>query len=214
MYGYIYKTVNLINNKVYIGQHKSSTFEPHKYLGSGTLLHKAILKYGEENFKNELIEWCNSKNEMNEREIFWISELRPDYNLTKGGDGGKGGSIKGRKFSEIGRKHMSDARKGSGNNMYGKHFSEEVRRKISEANKGRKLTEEQRKHISDGHKRKLHDKEKIEKIKKSRKGMKIKPHTKEHREHLRLSHLGKRISEETKQKIRETWRKKSENNNL
>ena len=46
MFGYIYKTTNLINNKIYIGQHKSEKFEPNKYIGSGVVLLKAINKYG------------------------------------------------------------------------------------------------------------------------------------------------------------------------
>ena len=103
MYGYIYKTTNLVNKKTYIGQHKAKTFEPKKYLGSGSTISKSILKYGKENFSCELIQWCESKQDANEKEIFWISKLKPEYNLTKGGDGGLGGSPKGRKFSEIGR---------------------------------------------------------------------------------------------------------------
>ena len=33
MYGYVYKTTNLVNHKIYIGQHKSNKFEPDKYIG-------------------------------------------------------------------------------------------------------------------------------------------------------------------------------------
>ena len=40
MYGYIYITTNLINNKIYIGQHKSKNYDK-KYLGSGLLLKRA-----------------------------------------------------------------------------------------------------------------------------------------------------------------------------
>lgn len=35
MYGYIYKTTNLINGKIYIGQHKANKFLGQSYLGSG-----------------------------------------------------------------------------------------------------------------------------------------------------------------------------------
>ena len=49
MYGYIYKTTNKINNKSYIGQHTAKQFEPEKYIGSGSLLLKAVSKYGREN---------------------------------------------------------------------------------------------------------------------------------------------------------------------
>ena len=60
MIGYIYKTTNLINGKIYIGQHKSSSFDTN-YYGSGKLLIKALKKYGKENFKIELIEGCSLK---------------------------------------------------------------------------------------------------------------------------------------------------------
>lgn len=46
MYGYIYKTTNLLNGKIYVGQHKAEKFEPDKYLGSGTIFLEALQKYG------------------------------------------------------------------------------------------------------------------------------------------------------------------------
>ena len=45
MYGYVYITTNLINNKRYIGQHKSDKFDT-KYKGSGTLITQTFKKYG------------------------------------------------------------------------------------------------------------------------------------------------------------------------
>ena len=73
MYGYIYKTTNLINGKIYIGQKKSKTFVK-TYLGSGTIIQRAIKKYGVENFDVVLIEKCFSKEELCEREIFHIAK--------------------------------------------------------------------------------------------------------------------------------------------
>ena len=81
----IYKTTNLFNGKFYIGQ--DSKNNPN-YLGSGTLLNKAIKKYGREHFVKEIIEYCESEEQLNSREIFWISELKPLYNIAKGGSGG------------------------------------------------------------------------------------------------------------------------------
>ena len=74
MYGYIYKTTNLINNKTYIGQHKAKQFEPNKYIGSGLTMLKAIKKYGKNNFKCEFLEECESKEILNQREIYWIKK--------------------------------------------------------------------------------------------------------------------------------------------
>lgn len=90
MYGYIYKTTNLVNNKIYIGQHKASGFEPAKYIGSGVILDNAIKKYGLENFKNELICICYSKEELDSKEIYYINLYNSTdrligYNIQTGG---------------------------------------------------------------------------------------------------------------------------------
>jgi acyl-CoA-binding protein len=86
----IYKTTNLINGRFYIGQ---DTHNDPKYLGSGLLLKQAIEKYGIDSFKKDILEKCSSKEELNEKEIFWIKELKAQergkgYNITKGGSGG------------------------------------------------------------------------------------------------------------------------------
>ena len=56
---YIYLTINLINGKKYIGKHYGELDD--SYLGSGTILQKAINKYGKQNFKKEIL--YISKNE-------------------------------------------------------------------------------------------------------------------------------------------------------
>ena len=104
MFGYIYKTINLINGKIYIGQHIAKEFEAEKYLGSGILLHKAVKKYGKENFKVILLESCDSKEQLDDRERYWILTLNSQeqsigYNLTSGGEGNNGGMFKGHKHS-------------------------------------------------------------------------------------------------------------------
>ena len=90
MYGYVYITTNIINGKIYIGQHVSNTFEPEKYIGSGTILELAIQRYGKENFKNELICECFSQDELDQQEIFYIqyynsTDRTIGYNITTGG---------------------------------------------------------------------------------------------------------------------------------
>lgn len=93
-YGFIYVTTNHINNKKYIGQRKYDKYGKWKdYLGSGIVLNKAIEKYGKENFSKEIIEKCYSKNELNEKEIYWIEyydavKSNEFYNVASGGDGG------------------------------------------------------------------------------------------------------------------------------
>ncbi len=68
----IYKTTNLINGKIYIGQ---DTKNNPKYLGSGIIIEQAIKKYGSKNFKKEVIEFCTDQAELNDREKYWIKEL-------------------------------------------------------------------------------------------------------------------------------------------
>lgn len=81
MYGYIYKTTNLINNKIYIGQHKHETFDKY-YIGSGVLFKSAKNKYGKSNFKCEVIQWCEDEQMLNERETYWISYFNSsDHNI-------------------------------------------------------------------------------------------------------------------------------------
>lgn len=89
MYGYIYKTTNLINGKIYVGLHRKSEFD-NNYIGSGTILKQAIRKYGVDNFTCEVIEWCETSDELSEREIYWIDKLNcldseVGYNLHEGG---------------------------------------------------------------------------------------------------------------------------------
>lgn len=85
----IYKTINLINGKFYIGKDSKNNA---KYYGSGILLNKAIKKYGKDNFRKEIIEDDILAIEvLNEREKYWIKKLNAKnpngYNLSDGGDG-------------------------------------------------------------------------------------------------------------------------------
>ena len=92
-YGFIYITTNLINNKKYIGQKKYGVKNCETYLGSGIILKQAIEKHGRENFKRDILEECYSKEELNEREKYWINyydavNSKNFYNIAIGGDGG------------------------------------------------------------------------------------------------------------------------------
>jgi len=85
----IYEIKNMINGKSYIGQHSSK--ELGSYWGSGKLIKMAIEKYGIENFERIILERCSNKEELNEREKYWIKEkdsINIGYNLTEGGTGG------------------------------------------------------------------------------------------------------------------------------
>lgn len=107
MYGYIYKTTFLETGLYYVGQHKASKFEPHRYLGSGTIFLRILHKQqklarsrGEKwkdvwykYFECELLKECASQEEMDAEEIFWVNKLKArdrafGYNITPGGFGG------------------------------------------------------------------------------------------------------------------------------
>lgn len=86
----IYKITNTINQKVYIGQsiHPIQRFSEHCYNNTDSLIHRAIKKYGKENFQFEIIE--PDIENYNEREKYWINYyncISPNgYNLSHGGD--------------------------------------------------------------------------------------------------------------------------------
>jgi group I intron endonuclease len=93
----IYKIENKINSKIYIG--KTVNFEKRKEAhiakavkyNSKFAIHRAIRKYGAENFTFEIIESNIESNNINEKEIYYISlfeSFTKGYNMTKGGDGG------------------------------------------------------------------------------------------------------------------------------
>ena len=93
MYGFIYITTNHVNGKKYIGQKSYSQSNWKTYLGSGIYLNRAINKYGKENFSKEIIENCETKEILDEREKYWIDyynavESNDFYNIASGGEGG------------------------------------------------------------------------------------------------------------------------------
>lgn len=87
----IYKTTNLINNKIYIGQSKNNHSH---YYGSGKLIKKALKRYGVSNFKKEvLVDNINDLNILNDLEIYYIKfyeSIKNGYNIHKGGRGNTG----------------------------------------------------------------------------------------------------------------------------
>jgi group I intron endonuclease len=122
----IYKIINKVNGKFYIGkttkgmdermkEHLNSKFE-----NTHSLIHKAIEKYGKENFYIEELCSCSSYDELNEKEQFYIKELQAiklGYNLGSGGDGGDNLSnhpdnkLIREKIGESSKIHWTDERK-------------------------------------------------------------------------------------------------------
>jgi len=134
MYYTIYRTTNLINGKFYVGMHQTNNLEDN-YLGSGKLLRYAIMKYGINSFRKEILHVFDSREAMLTKEAEIVDEAflqRDDtYNLVSGGKGGfdyinKSGIVKFKKpHTEETKKKLSAA-------SLGKVHSAETRRKISE----------------------------------------------------------------------------------
>lgn len=85
----IYKIVNLINNKFYIGSsrnikdrisHHLSELKNNKH--TNTHLQNSYNKYGKENFKFEVIEYCELT-ELLLKEEYYIQNLKPEYNIER-----------------------------------------------------------------------------------------------------------------------------------
>ena len=85
---FVYETTNLVNNNKYRGIHKTTDIDD-GYIGSGTAFKCAVEKYGKENFKREILEYCNSYAELLEKEKIYVDEKwvkdRTNYNCKTGG---------------------------------------------------------------------------------------------------------------------------------
>ena len=87
----IYKITNLLNNKIYIGLHKTYDIND-GYMGSGKNIIKAINEFGIENFKKEILFDFDNEEEMIKKEAEIVNEefiKRDDvYNIVLGGNSG------------------------------------------------------------------------------------------------------------------------------
>lgn len=91
----IYKIENLINHKIYIGQSVEIEKRWQKHLSAKDdfVIHRALHKYGKENFSFQIIEECNLL-DLDKKEKYWITyynSLVPNgYNMIQGGNNGAG----------------------------------------------------------------------------------------------------------------------------
>lgn len=161
-----------------------------------TSFQKAIIKYGSENFKSEILEVCENLEKANKLEKYYIKlfdTFQNGYNMTEGGYG-----------RPVGWKHSEETKE----KLRNKIVSEETRKKLSNSlsglptwNKGKTLTYEQKKNM-----RHDHTEETKLKLSQLKKGT---THTVETKEKISLSTkginnpmFGKKHSEETREKIK------------
>lgn len=166
MFYIIYETTNLINDKKYIGKHQTTDIND-GYLGSGLALKNAINKYGKDNFERKTLFVCDSVDEMNDKEIEFITSdiinSNQYYNISYGGQGGaivlidghplKGITIEKIRQTQINQRDILSERAKQMHaegriGMHGKKQSEKQKTAASIANKGKVFSEEHRSKLS------------------------------------------------------------------
>jgi len=166
----IYKTINLINGKFYIGKHQ--TCDPFdNYLGSGKQLKQAIKKYGRKNFKKEILFDFETEEEMNQKEKEIITEdfvnSDDNYNLGIGGEGGA--NFKGKTHSEETKAKMKAKALERKLKGFTRPQKEETKEKISKTLSGISFSFDRRKNMSEGAKKRKWSPEVRKKISESMK---------------------------------------------
>lgn len=92
----VYKITNLITNDCYVGRTVDldrrimEHFSPKKAKDRKAKIYAAIADYGKHNFKVDVLEEVSETDILDEREMFWIDQLKPSYNQNKGGRGNVG----------------------------------------------------------------------------------------------------------------------------
>jgi len=187
---YLYRITNQLNGKVYIGQtvedkrrwgaHKSFAKNPES---TGQYIHRAMAKYGVENFIYEVVAICRTQEDANYIEDQIINQYDSrnkdkGYNLRPGGNTWDDASRQ--KQSEI----LSEYYRTRPHHTKGIKLSEEHKKKIGIGSKGHPVSNEQRKQIS-----------------KALMGHEV---SEKSRRRSSEVHKGKKQSEETKKKRRET----------
>lgn len=141
------------NGKRYIGQ---TSKEPERRWKNGwgycrqPLFSKAIKKYGWENFRHEVLAVCCYQSTADYLERHYIDTFKTfsrdgGYNLTFGGGGASGHIV-----SEEMKQHLRELAKKRGISPAQRRAMDEAHRK--NGYKGRRLSQEERKHLSDIHK--------------------------------------------------------------
>jgi group I intron endonuclease len=152
----VYKITNIINGKFYFGITMcslSKRWTEHKCKSKSSKSHLALamVKYGVDNFIIEKISDCDSEDKMYELEVSLIKQFKTNnpefgYNNSIGGEI----SSKGKKISDETRGKLSEYQKYRAR----KPHSQETKDKIGRANKGNKISEEQKKSVSERFKNK------------------------------------------------------------
>ena len=139
----IYKIVNALNGRMYIGQSVNPTYRAkrHFWKNNGCVkLRHAVEKYGRYNFSFSVLCWCVDKSDANEVEelLIALGDTRDSgYNITPGGFGtGAGGDN-----PFFGKSHTAELKAKLAANRVGKPMAAATREKIANANRNRTMSE-------------------------------------------------------------------------
>lgn len=140
MIGYIYITFNIKTKQIYVGKKESPTYVK-TYYGSGVRIRRWIRKHGTEDLRNAMIDTAETLDELNSKERVWIALVKRTYgdkclNYAVGGDGGDVQRYWSEERKEEYRNHMSIVNK--------QKCTDEVRKNMSEGQKRRFSTDESR----------------------------------------------------------------------
>lgn len=147
MTGVIYLIRNKVNGKGYVGQtiRYRDRFKEHlRQAAKGTpfALYHAMREHGIENFSITVVASCDALllNDLEKHYIEFYGTFAHGYNMTAGGDGLVGVSMKGRKMPPRTPEHC----KKISEYRTGKLHSKEACLKMSKSQKGRVVTDETR----------------------------------------------------------------------
>lgn len=180
---YLYTITDTISNKIYIGQSikEKERWRQHKYLARQEnpiqYIHRAMKKYGINNFIYEVIATCLTQCDADETETQLIKQYdsrnkERGYNMAPGGNVAWQAGLPPEMYP-----------------MFGKHHTEESKKKISESNLGKIMSNESRQKMSESMQQRLL--------------IGWKPASNDEiSQKISKSHIGKIVSEETKEKIR------------
>lgn len=193
----VYLATNRLNGKRYVGvtgnglafrrrQHEQA---PNNKRTTCRYFHAAMKKYGPEAFDWVVLASCGTFEDGLREEIRLITEIKPEYNLTIGGQGSKG------------RVASQEQRDRHSRLMKGRKRSAESIAKMVATNTGSKRTPEHRKRMSEARMGMKLSAEHCRNIGLSKAGIKARPETIEKR---RQKALGRPCSSEHREKIRAT----------
>lgn len=218
----VYKIVNKVNGKIYVGSAKNidkrrvghrSGLRHNKH--GNVYLQNAWSKYGEDNFEFSTIEECEVML-LIEREQFYIDLIHPEYNICM-----RAGSILGFKHTQevkdaisaraLGRKLTQEDKDKISAFRIGRKSSQETKDKISAAGKGRVFTQEHKDKLSASQKGNTNalgckrSQDYIDKMSVARKGS---VHSQEAKDKMSAAHMGKKFTQERKDNMSAVQKKR------